>query len=192
MVRCHSSVTFLDCLRKCRQLGVVPGRFVVVINVARQTAWLFQKPVAFACPICGNRHYDPVKGFRCSTSRFGIGQATGSNLTPLGLHRIAEKIGGGWPVGTAFKSRQAVGHTWRGMPGAKITSRILWLEGLEPGVNRGGDVDSRARFIYIHGTGDEPALGRPASCGCIHLAADDLIPLFDTLPTGTLVWIAER
>ena len=50
-------------------------------------------------------------------------------------------------------------------------------------------MDSHARYIYIHGTGDETTLGRPASCGCVHLAAHDLIPLFDRLPSGTLVWI---
>jgi lipoprotein-anchoring transpeptidase ErfK/SrfK len=75
------------------------------------------------------------------------------------------------------------------MPTAAIAHRILWLEGLEPGHNRGGHVDSHRRYIYIHGIGEEPTLGRPASCGCIHLAAADLLPLFDLLTTGTLVWI---
>lgn len=136
--------------------------------------------------------YVPLeKTYRISTSRFGIGQSAGSNCTPLGLHRIAEKIGGGWPVGTVFKGRQPVGFTWQGRPRAPITTRLLWLEGLEPGFNRGGNVDSQARYIYIHGTGDEPTLGRPASHGCIHVAADDLIPLFEILPTGTLVWISR-
>ena len=133
-----------------------------------------------------------VKTFRCSTSRFGIGQTEGSNRTPLGLHRIVEKIGGGWPAGTVFKGRQPIGYTWQGMPDAKITTRILWLEGLEPGFNRGGNVDSHARYIYIHGTADQMSIGRPASCGCIHLADADLIPLFDILPGGTLVWIVEH
>ena len=100
-----------------------------------------------------------------------------------------EKIGGGWPAGTVLRSRRVAGFTWKGLPFAKITSRILWLEGLEPGLNRGGTVDSHARYIYMHGTGNEPTLGRPASCGCIHLAADDLLPLYDQLPSGTLVWI---
>ena len=75
---------------------------------------------------------------------------------------------------------------------AAITSRILWLEGLEPGLNRGEGIDSFARYIYIHGTGDEPSIGRPASHGCVQLAANDLIPLYDRLPIGTLVWITER
>jgi hypothetical protein len=107
----------------------------------------------------------------------------------LGLHRIARKIGGGWPVGTVFVGREFSGFTWQGLPDAKITTRILWLEGLEPGFNRGGNVDSFARYIYIHGTGDETTLGRPQSSGCVHLAADDLIPLYDLLPEGTLVWM---
>jgi hypothetical protein len=167
---------------------------VLAVNVTRQTSFLFEKDLTplLHSTAATNRRYRFVKRFRCSTSRFGVGQTAASNRTPLGLHRIVEKIGGGWPIGTVFKSRRAIGHTWRGLPQAKITTRILWLEGLEPGYNRGGDVDSHARYIYIHGTGDEPSLGQPASCGCIHLAADDLIPLFDRLPNGTLVWIAER
>lgn len=113
----------------------------------------------------------------------------GSNRTPLGLHRVAEKIGRGQPVGTVFRGRKPVGLTWQGMPQATIAHRILWLEGLEPGHNRGGQVDSHARYIYIHGLGDELTLGRPQSCGCIHLAAADLLPLFEKIPSGTLVWI---
>ena len=140
----------------------------------------------------GRRGYSLRKSFRCSTSKFGIGERAGSNRTPRGLHRIAEKIGGGWPPGTAFKGRNPAGYTWRGNPAARITSRILWLEGLEPGFNRAGRVDSHSRFIYIHGTGNEPALGRPDSHGCVHLAARDLIPLYDKIPSGSLVWMTEH
>jgi lipoprotein-anchoring transpeptidase ErfK/SrfK len=127
-----------------------------------------------------------------SSSRVGIGQKEGSNRTPLGLHRIAEKIGGGFPPGAVFAGRAPVGWTWQGKPGAAIAHRILWLEGLEPGVNQGPGVDTHARYVYIHGVGDESTLGRPASRGCIHLAAADLIPLYDRVPSGALVWIAER
>jgi hypothetical protein len=127
-----------------------------------------------------------------STSAFGVGQAMHSNRTPLGLHRIAAKIGRGAPIGTVFRHRQQIGLTWQGMPEAKIVHRILWLDGLEPGHNRGGQVDSFRRYIYIHGFGDEKTLGRPMSHGCIHLAAQDLIPLCDLVPVGTLVWIAEH
>jgi L,D-transpeptidase YbiS len=167
--------------RACARCGVKPARYFLSVNIARQTATLFRR----------HRHrYIPVKNFRCSTSKFGIGEIAGSNMTPRGLHRVAQKIGGGWPVGAAFKARQMIGYTWDGQPGARIAHRILWLEGLEPGFNRGGAVDSFQRYIYIHGTGDETTLGRPDSHGCIHLSADDLIRLYDKLPEGTLVWIA--
>jgi hypothetical protein len=168
------------CLATCGRLKIEPTQFILTANISRQTVSLFED----------NKF---VKKLRCSTSRFGIGQIEGSNHTPLGLHRIAEKIGGGEPAGTAFQSRQVVGHTSQPeFADAKITTRILWLEGLEPGFNQGGHVDSHARYIYIHGTGDQTTIGCPASFGCIHLADADLISLFDLLPGGTLVWIAER
>jgi hypothetical protein len=188
-------------LLACKKYEVAPTHFVLTISIAEQTVSLFERTVAAVydrrskrkfpsnSPAVTDRRYRFLKKFRCSTSRFGIGQMEGTNCTPLGLHRIVEKIGGGWPVGTVFKGCQPVGYTWKGLPFAKITTRILWLEGLEPGFNRGGNVDSHDRYIYIHGTGEEPSLGRPASYGCIHLAANDLIPLFDKLPSGTLVWI---
>jgi hypothetical protein len=172
---------FLDA---CRKSGIAPTQFVLVVSVGGQAVSLFENTSA------SWRLGDKM---RCSTSRFGIGQAEGSNCTPLGLHRIAEKIGAGEPAGTVFKSRQAVGHTSQPeFADAKITTRILWLEGLEPGFNRGGGVDSHTRYIYIHGTADQAGIGKPASCGCIHLADADLIPLFDLLPAGTLVWISEK
>ena len=168
------------CLVACRRLGVTPTKYVLSVSVAHQSLSLFEDGVL-------------VKKFPCSTSRFGIGQIEGSNRTPLGLHRIAEKIGGGEPAGTVFQSRQPVGHTSQPeFADAKITTRILWLEGLEPGFNQGTNVDSHDRYIYIHGTANQKTIGAPASCGCVHLADADLISLFDLLPAGTLVWIAEQ
>ena len=167
----------------CQKSGIAPTQFVLIVSVGGQAVSLFENISAF---------WRLGRKMRCSTSRFGIGQAEGSNCTPLGLHRIAEKIGAGAPAGTVFKSRRAVGHTSQpGFADAKITTRILWLEGLEPGFNRGGSVDSHGRYIYIHGTADQAGIGKPASCGCIHLADADLMPLFDLLPIGTLVWIVE-
>ena len=78
------------------------------------------------------------------------------------------------------------------MPDGAIAHRILWLEGLEPRLNRGRTVDTFRRYVYIHGFGDETTLGRPTSRGCIHLAAADLMPLYERVSTGTLVWISER
>jgi hypothetical protein len=182
----------------CKKNDIALTQFVLLVSIAEQTVSLFEKvrssafrrsePAKAGTP----NGYCFVRAFRCSTSRFDIGQIAGSNGTPLGLHRIVEKIGGGWPVGTVFKSRKPIGYAWQGMPDAKITTRILWLEGLEPGFNRGGNVDSHARYIYIHGTADQSSIGKPTSCGCIHLADADLIPLFDRLPAGTLVWISEK
>jgi len=171
---------FLDA---CQKSGIAPTQFVLVVSVGGQSVSLFEKTSAF---------WQLGGKMRCSTSRFGVGLTEGSNCTPLGLHRIAEKIGAGEPAGTVFKSRQIIGHTSQPeFADAKITTRILWLEGLEPGFNRGGSVDSHDRYIYIHGTADQASIGKPASCGCIHLSDADLIPLFDLLPAGTLVWISE-
>jgi L,D-transpeptidase YbiS len=172
----------------CRRLGVRFTRFLLVVSVLKQQVRLFEQ--ARQTPGGAHPCYVLRKRFRASTSRRGTGQDEGSNRTPLGLHRIGEKIGAGQPIGTVFESRQPVGLTWQRRPDAPIAHRILWLEGLEPGFNCGGAVDSHARYIYIHGLADEPSLGRPASRGCIHLAASDLMPLFDLLPDGTLVWIA--
>jgi hypothetical protein len=164
----------------CERLIVAPTQYLLVVNVARQEVSLYEQ----------GRY---VKTFRCSTSRFGVGQQEGSNRTPLGLHRIAEKIGDGEAPGTVFKSRKVVGHVSDiGITSARITTRILWLEGCDPGFNQGGNVDSHDRYIYIHGTGDQESIGQPDSHGCIHLADDDLIGLFNLLPTGTLVWISEN
>jgi hypothetical protein len=166
-------------LRSCERNEIAPTPFLLIVSVANQTVSLFEQGKF-------------VKKLSCSTSRFGIGQIESSNQTPLGLHRIAEKIGAGERAGTVFKARKVIGHTSQPeFADAKITTRILWLEGLEPGFNRGGNVDSHARYIYIHGMADQASIGKPASCGCIHLADADIIPLFDLLPSGTLVWICE-
>jgi hypothetical protein len=176
-------------LRACALRSLPPTRYVLAVDIARQAVFLFARPASGAA---ADRRHKLVRTFRCSTSRFGVGETAHSYKTPRGLHRIANKIGGGWPAGTAFASRRVTGFTWRGQPKAPITTRIFWLEGLEPGLNRGGDIDSHARYIYIHGTSNELTLGRPDSRGCIHLAAADLIPLYDLLPEGTLVWITGR
>ncbi|HXF11000.1 MAG TPA: L,D-transpeptidase [Desulfuromonadaceae bacterium] len=167
-------------LNACERFGISATRFALTVNIAGQTVSLFE-----------NGKF--IKKLSCSTSRFGIGQTEGSNCTPLGLHRIAEKIGAGERPGTVFKARKVIGHTSQPeFADAKITTRILWLEGVEPGFNQGGQVDSHQRYIYIHGTADQASIGKPSSCGCIHLADADLLPLFDLLPAGTLVWISEK
>lgn len=84
-----------------------------------------------------------------------------------------------------------MGYTWQGEPDAPIAHRILWLDGLEPGHNQNGNVDSLTRYIYIHGVGNEKMLGHPSSQGCVHMAAVDLIPLYDQIHLNTLVLIGD-
>lgn len=178
-------------IRACERLGVRPTPWILVASVARQRLRVFAQASLPKAKLLFPK-YKVTQELVISTSRHGTGQIANSNQTPLGLHRISEKIGDGQPAGTVFESRQAVGRSSSGRSKAAIAHRILWLEGLEPGFNRGGNVDSHDRYIYIHGVGDESRLGHPASSGCIHLAAADLLPLFDLIPCGTLIWIGQR
>jgi hypothetical protein len=180
-----------DFVCAAKNLHIVPTQYIVTVDVTAQTMRLYSKAKLQSRTACFPQ-YELKKRYLISTSRYGTGQSAKSNQTPLGLHRVARKIGAGWPTGTAFQSREPVGKIWAGLPNAPIAHRILWLEGLEPGFNQGGNVDSFNRYIYIHGCGNEITLGRPASRGCIHLAACDLLPLFELLPIGTLVGIGRR
>lgn len=174
-----------DLRLRCRQRGVRLTRHLLLAWVGSQCLewWVAESGAAGG--------YRLQRCCPMSSARRGVGQILGSNRTPLGLHEVAAKIGAGWPVGTVFHTRRPVGLIWTGTRPAPIAHRILWLRGLEPGFNRGGAVDSFRRYIYIHGLDDEPTLGRPASRGCLHLAAADLLPLFDQVPVGTLVWISN-
>ena len=177
--------------RTMTKLGVRRTRFVLCVSVADQAMNVFEK-TSRRGRSSDFPDYEFRQRFVVSTSRFGIGQIIHSNRTPLGLHRIARKIGGEFPEGTIFKARKPIGRLSPETPKGDIVHRILWLAGMEPGKNRGGRVDTFSRYIYIHGYWDESTLGRPQSLGCIHLAASDLIPLYDQVPLGTLVWIARR
>jgi lipoprotein-anchoring transpeptidase ErfK/SrfK len=73
-----------------------------------------------------------------------------------------------------------------------ITSRILWLSGYEKDINKGGDVDSYERFIYIHGTSEEGKIGTPASHGCIRMLNKDVIELYSMTKIGTKVLILDN
>lgn len=139
-----------------------------------------------------------VDRYPVSTSEKGAGNRRNSFQTPLGLHRVAARIGDGAPFGAVFRARAETGEIARILagadetgPGDRVTSRILWLEGLEPGRNRGGDVDSFERYIYVHGTDEEGRLGRPASKGCIRMRNADVIDLFARVPLNALVLISD-
>ena len=128
-----------------------------------------------------------LKEWPVSTAKAGVGFAEGSLRTPLGQFRIKEKIGDGAPSGTIFKARQPVG-IWQGeqVPDDLILTRILRLDGLEP-----RNANTFDRYVYIHGTNDEPGIGRPGSHGCVRLRNDHMIELYDLVPEGTEVWIGE-
>jgi hypothetical protein len=137
-----------------------------------------------------------IHQYPVSTAANGAGEEDGSHCTPRGRHRIAEKIGAFAPLCSAFKSRQLTGEVWTPeldaeYPGRDwILTRILWLEGLEPGKNQGGTVDTHNRYIYIHGTNEEHKLGTPASHGCIRMKNADVAELFDLVKEGTEVRIS--
>ena len=136
-----------------------------------------------------------LRSYSVSTAKNGTGSRAGSEKTPLGRHRIHKKIGAGEPLGRVFEARTATRrvatiHTAPiDLPEDVITSRILWLEGLEQGQNRGRGVDSRERFIYIHGTNEEGLIGSPASHGCVRMRNLDVIELFELVAEGTTVEI---
>lgn len=138
-----------------------------------------------------------VSSYPVSTSRFGIGQHEGSYKTPIGIHCVQEKIGADAESAEIFNARIRT-HTLAIIEPEEIctkedciTSRILWLAGLEEGVNKGAGVDSYARYIYIHGTHEEGLIGRPASEGCIRMKNQDVIELFDCLVVSSLVIISK-
>ena len=126
-----------------------------------------------------------------STAEAGIGGESGSFRTPPGWHRIARKIGTDAALGTVFVSREPTGEVWQGETRNDdlILTRLLWLEGLEPGVNRGPGVDSFERYIYVHGTNHEHRLGTPASHGCVRLSNGDILELYDQVEEGDLAAI---
>lgn len=135
----------------------------------------------------------------CATAKAGTGSVSGSLQTPLGWHKIDTKLGDGAPWGQVFRSRVPTTEIWK--PGQDVAedlvlTRVLWLDGLEPGKNKGKTadgrlVDSKERCIYIHGTNGEALIGTPSSHGCIRLFNDDVIVAFDKLPVGTPVLITD-
>ena len=132
-----------------------------------------------------------------STSKYGVGCENGSEKTPLGLHRIKDMIGGAMPVNEVFINRLPHGSleecVERGLdlPEDVITSRIMWLEGMEPGRNQGSYVDTYQRYIYIHGTSEEDKIGTPASIGCIRMRNTDIVELYRLVSSGCEVLIEE-
>lgn len=166
-------------------LGLPAAEHCIVVSIDQQKLWFFSGA--------------DCETFVISTARAGRGCVQDSLRTPDGLHRVCEKIGEGAPAGMVFKARQPTGKLaaeWPTPEDNLITSRILWLEGLEPGHNQGVDVagrvvDTRRRFVYIHGTNQADKLGQPNSHGCVLLSDRDVIRLYAAAPVGTPVLIRD-
>lgn len=137
-----------------------------------------------------------IATYSVSTALNGAGNLSGSGKTPLGLHRIRARIGAGQPVNAVFVGRRPTGEVYSPALAGQfptrdwILSRILWLCGCEPGINRLGQVDSQRRYIYIHGTPDSEPMGEPRSHGCIRMRNSDVVALFDQVEAGTPVRIS--
>lgn len=137
-----------------------------------------------------------IREYPISSAKNGLGEQAGSYCTPRGRHRIAEKVGAGLPLHSVFKARVPTGEIWSPSLAAEkpdcdwILTRILWLEGLEAGKNKGGTVDSHDRYIYIHGTNEEHLIGSPVSHGCIRMKNADMLDLFNLVKAGTEVQIS--
>lgn len=165
------------------RLGIKPTDRFVFVRIATATLQFF-------------RRGELVRAYPISTSKRSPSNVKGSLGTPRGLHEIAERIGAGQPPGMVFKSRAPTGRHFSELPDATaetnlITTRILWLRGLEPGVNRGGDVDTYDRYVYIHGTNHESRIGEPLSAGCVLMRNLDIIELYDELRAGDHVLIVD-
>lgn len=169
--------------KACVRLGIKPGERVLAVRISTATMQFF-------------RGGELVRSYGISTSKRPPSNVKNSLGTPRGLHEIAERIGAGQPPGMVFKSRVSTGRHYRELPdgGADadlITGRILWLRGLEPGVNRGGDVDTYERYVYIHGTNHEDRIGEPLSAGCVLMRNVEIVELYEEVRAGDLVWIAD-
>lgn len=162
---------------------------MIQINLTEQKLFFLDKQGQSSI---GNGH----RSFAISSALNGAGQAQGSYKTPLGRHSVYAKIGQGLPIGSVFRGRRWTGEVCDELLLSRYTtrdwilSRILWLQGLEPGWNRGGEQDTRRRLIYIHGTHEEHLIGQPVSHGCIRMRNVDVAALFSLVTIGERVEIA--
>lgn len=169
--------------KTCRRLGIKPADRLLYVRIGTATLQFYQDGVL-------------VRSYVISTSRRPPSNVKNSRGTPRGLHEIAERIGAGQPPGMVFKARLPTGQHFSECAASEqaenlVTTRILWLRGLEPGVNRSGEVDSYERYIYIHGTNAEHRIGEPLSAGCVLMRNLDIIELYEDVRRGDHVLIVD-
>ena len=127
-----------------------------------------------------------LRRYPISSAKNGLGSELGSLKTPTGNFIIAEKHGHDTPIHTVFKGRLPVGQ-WSPREHCDddlVTTRIIWLDGQDI-----DNANTKARYIYIHGTNHEDQIGTPHSCGCIRMRNQDVIELFDAVTENTPVRI---
>jgi lipoprotein-anchoring transpeptidase ErfK/SrfK len=157
----------------------------IYVGVKRQELYLF-------------RGGKLLKVYSVSTSKHGAGSVEGSEMTPVGLHKVHGKYGENVPENGILRHKKFTGEIAtiepRPIPIDQdiITTRIITIEGLERGVNKGGKLDSYDRRIYIHGTAEEGLIGEPASHGCVRLKNKDVMDLFDLLSEEMFVVILNN
>lgn len=153
--------------------------FHIIVRVADQELDFFRKS-------------ERLRTYPISTASKGIGCEIGSNKTPFGKLKVAQKIGADAPIGAVFKSRLPTGEVWSRDPSNPladstedlILTRILWLEGVEA-----ANANTMNRYIYIHGTNQEHLLRQPVSHGCIRMGNHHIVDLFSLTPIGCPVFI---
>jgi hypothetical protein len=167
------------------RLGIKPADRLLWVRISTQTMQFYRKG-------------ELVRAYTVSTSLKPPSNVKDSLGTPRGLHEIAERIGGEQPSGMVFKARKPTGKHFseHADDGNLITSRILWLRGLEPGINsgtsEGGEiVDTYDRYVYLHGTNREDRIGQPQSAGCVLMTNREIVALHDEVRTGDHVWITD-
>ena len=174
----------LSSFEKLSKYGLKENETYLVIKVELQKLF-----------VCKNT--EVIDEYDISSGAKGVGNVMESYKTPLGSHKIAGKYGDNEPIGTIFEGKKSMNITTKiyyepvDTPMDYVTTRIINLEGLEEGINKGGNVDTLKRFIYIHGTQEEGLIGKPASKGCIRMRNDEVITLFNQVHVGTFVEIIE-
>ena len=142
-----------------------------------------------------NEQAQVMRDYPVSTARNGPGEQRDSGCTPRGWHAVRAVIGYGLPENTVFRARRPTGEYYDAelearYPGRDwILGRILWLGGLEPGVNRYGHVDTGSRYIYIHGAPERGVDGTPQSHGCIRMRCHDVVELAGMIRAGLRVQV---
>ncbi len=165
----------------CRHFPEQPHNLVIIISISHQRLYLIKDKRI-------------TESYIISSAKKGTGNLSGSYKTPLGVHSISEKFGDNAEIGSIFKVRENTRKLAKILthPNDKnnednITSRILWLTGMEEGINKGKNIDTHDRYIYIHGTDEEGRLGKAVSHGCIRMSNQDVINLYAQVTVGTLV-----